>query len=195
MRASSILLLALLTGCTTSAPPPVAPIENAPATSTGPTPVAAPVPADPPKARHPAGEVSVDLPEGDPRARLGSPCDVGTAGCGTAGRVVVVTDTIHHGIGGSRPRVCALQALTPPMAAPDAISACVGGGLLLVERHCIVCRIDSMVRLLGSIPEMSTEQLEAAQKMAGLPASPVLATERDWKDAIAQKARSIPTSP
>jgi hypothetical protein len=108
---------------------------------------------------------------------------------------VATATTTPHQLASWKPGFCTLEAVTPPMAALNATSACVDEGLVAIETRCIVCRIDRSEQLVGVIAEMSTEQLQSAQKLAGLPTSPVLATEREWKDAIAQKRKLLPPTP
>jgi hypothetical protein len=78
---------------------------------------------------------------------------------------------------------CAPRTTTPAVAM-EAASACVVADRVFVSRTCVACRLLAEDRLVGRVPDMTAAQLEAAQRLAGLPTRPLLTTVDAWRAAI-----------
>jgi hypothetical protein len=85
------------------------------------------------------------------------------------------------------------SSTTGPRPGDDASKACVDGDRIFAARECVVCRVPTEERLLGLIADMTPRQLEVAQKLAGLPSSPLLTTTTAWTTAIAAAAKRSET--
>ncbi len=144
---------------------------------------------EPPPSRAPERQVvERALPSG-----LGAPCSVGTPGCGHNGKVAVVRMPDREWLPRSDPReVCKPLNVSSGPLGQHVSAACVEGGILVVQRTCIVCRIGGWESLLGVVAWMTPEQLEEAQRLAGFPAPP-LTSERAWTYAIDQAAANART--
>jgi hypothetical protein len=136
-------------------------------------------PTDLEKPRHPVGvDAERSMPAEPPP--IGSPCPSGATGCGKSGTVAVVQQRIT-----SR-RLSPPCALVPmaPRTSSDAVSACIVGDQVFVSKTCVPCRIRVEDRMLGRVSDMTPAQLEAAQKLAGLPEQPLLTTVDAWRGAL-----------
>jgi hypothetical protein len=197
-----VLALAGAVACTTPNKAPAisadeARIPAAPApTATEPKPAAiAEPPPDPKPTPVPGPEPKVlEAPpqqqQADaPKPALGAPCAAGTTGCGRLGKIAVVTAHNRMRVRDATPP-CKPLHTTPPFGAPGgahggySASACVDGERVYVSSVCVVCRMDTESNTLGVVAEMTPEQLDAAQRMAQLPAKPALTTPAAWKGAI-----------
>lgn len=189
MRVTVLASLVLLAACSTATPPPAPPPgDDLRVPPVPPSALAASHPegsAPEPLPRHPAGELAVD--EGGPMPALGGACGDARS-CGKSGKLAVARMSYH---GGRPPPAtpCKLAATADPQrSAGNAPMACVEGGKVYVANVCIFCRITSEQRLVGAIDDMTPTQLAEAQKLAALPAEPLLATADAWSRAIAAAA-------
>jgi hypothetical protein len=183
-------------GCTTAQKPTIAPDEVTVAT---PPPSAAPAPspasvadAPPPQQALPAPKLQrMEQPPERALPVLGTPCTAQTEGCGKSGTLAVVVDPTRarHARGADATQHCTLDATQPANApAPTGYLgyACASDDRLYVSSVCMMCRMHGAGSSLeGILSQMTNAQIAAAQKMAGLPASPLLTTEVAWNKAIA----------
>ncbi|MBX3233470.1 MAG: hypothetical protein KIT84_37865 [Labilithrix sp.] len=190
MRAVVLGSVVFFAGCTTSTPPPapandlrVPPLPPSSASAAAQTQTQV---QPEPRPRHPAGELMIDDP--NPMPALGGPCSTAAA-CGKSGKLAVARRSFH---GGPPPQTpCKLVALSERAHAMDnAPMACVDAGRVFVATVCMYCRITREERFVGAIDDMTPAQLAEAQKLATLPAEPLLTTADAWSRAIAAHGHS-----
>ena len=173
--------------------PPTPPPEAKPAAIADPPPtpkIATPVAPEQTAQGDQTQQLSTPQQAASPPAPvLGSPCASGSAGCGKSGKIAVITSFHRMRVHDAAPPCKSVQ--TTPQTTGQLGSACVACERVFVSSACIICRMDSESNMLGVVADMTTEQLEAAQKLAGLPAKPVLATPAAWNGAIEAAAARV----
>ncbi len=206
MRSLGVVIVGLVVGCSSSSsPPPAAPpseVAVAPVTApapitTKPEPAAAPAPSSSEKPsvlgeRHPAGVEEPDPADSVKPRAIGVACTPGTPGCGKNGKVAMM---VHRDRFGTMKvnDVCKPAKVSSALgSSPYETFACTREGKLAITKTCMMCRLPSGESLVGVIADMTSEQLAQAQAMAGFPASPALATEKAWSDAIKKAASNAP---
>ena len=61
-------------------------------------------------------------------------------------------------------------------------------GRVYISRICVMCRMPGYETYKAVLAELTTEQAQDLQRVAGLPLEPVLATDRAFGDAITKAA-------
>jgi hypothetical protein len=128
-----------------------------------------------------AGTISKDpsaqkTPLPAPLSSLGAPCTTETddVHCGTDGRIALLV--VHQPL-----RLPAGAKAGGTDTQPTLVA--VEEGRVWVHWECVVCRVPSTDYAVADLSRVSDASLARLQAWAGLPASPALRTEADWRTA------------
>jgi hypothetical protein len=128
-----------------------------------------------------AGTISKDpsaqkTPLPAPLSSLGEPCTTETddVHCGTDGRIALLV--VHQPL-----RLPAGAKAGGTDTQPTLVA--IEEGRVWVHWECVVCRVPSIDYAVADLSRVTERSLARLQTWAGLPASPVLRTEADWRTA------------
>lgn len=128
-----------------------------------------------------AGTISKDpsaqkTPLPAPLSSLGEPCTTESddAHCGTDGRIALLV--VHQPL-----RLPAGAKAGGTHTQPTLVA--IEEGRVWVHWECVVCRVPNIDYAVADLSRVSDASLGCLQARAGLPASPVLRTEADWRAA------------